>query len=190
MKPTLALAAAVALLALLAGCGAPTVAEKKMVSMQFTGTLSDGTVFETSQGKEPVQFLVGSGTMIPVIEKEMMGMKAGEKKKIVVRAADAFGEYSSKAIHEVPREQLPADLKLEAGTLLTAQSPAGPITVKVIEVKGKMVTIDFNHPLAGKDLTFEVEVLTIRGATKDELAKLTPPKTEAAPQAGPPAPSK
>jgi FKBP-type peptidyl-prolyl cis-trans isomerase 2 len=155
----------------LAGCGKPTVANNKMVSMDYKGTLADGTVFSESPAGKPMEFLEGGGSIIPTVEKGMLGMKIGDRKTITVKAADAYGEINQAALKEVPRDQFPKDAKLEVGQQFQVSLSSGQVgVVKIAAVGAKTVTVDFNHPLAGKDLTFEVTVVKIRDATKEELA--------------------
>ena len=156
------------------GCMPVTVKDKKVVSMSYKGTLADGSVFGQSEKDKPLEFLVGAGKLIPALEKELLGMKVGDKKKVTVKAADAYGEYDKEALQEVPKDRFPKDSTLSVGERFIVQTPNGPIPVKIAEVKDKTVVVDFNHPLAGKDLTFEVEIVKIRDATKEELAQLTP----------------
>ena len=161
--------AALAVAAALAGCGAE-VGDKKVVKIHYKGTLSNGSVFDSSEGKDPLEFLFGGGQVIPGLEAGVKGMKVGDKKQVSIKASDAYGEYDKAAIQEVPRESFPADMKLETGMELVAQTGMGPIPVRIGEIGAKSVTVDFNHPLAGKDLTFDIEVVSIRDATKEELA--------------------
>jgi peptidylprolyl isomerase len=169
--------------ALLAGCSA-AVGDKKVVKLNYKGTLSNGSVFDSSEGKDPLEFVFGAGQVIPGLETGVKGMKVGQKKQIVIKAADAYGDYNQAAVHEVPRESFPKEMKLEAGLELVAQTAMGPVPVRIAEIKDKSVMVDFNHPLAGKDLTFDVEVMAVRDATKEELAEIAPP------QAAPPQPQK
>ena len=171
----------------LMGCAAATVASNKMVQMSYKGTLADGSTFSQSDAGKPLEFLVGAGTLIPTLEKAMLGMKVGEKKSITVKAADAYGEYDKAAVREVPRAQFPKDLELKVGERYQVSGQTGPMVVTVSAMTDTMVTIDFNHPLAGKDLTFEVTVVMIRDATKEELAKAAP--GQAAPAQAAPAPA-
>jgi len=183
MKYTLAGTVPVILALVLVGCAPATVSSKHMVQMSYKGTLADGTVFSQSQEGKPLEFLVGGATIIPALEKGMLGMKVGEKRSIQVKAADAYGEYDKTAVQRMPRSQLPKNLELKVGGQYQFNSPGGPIVVTVTALDDASVTLDFNHPLAGKDLTFEVTIVKIRAATKDELAK-----TEGAAQAAPQAP--
>ena len=156
------------------GCAPATVVNKKMVAMNYKGTLADGTVFGQSEKDKPLEFMVGAGRMIPALEKGILGLKIGSKKKIEIKAADAYGEYDKAALQEVPRTSFPNDLDLKVGQAYRVQSPQGPITVTITSVTAKTVTVDFNHPLAGKDLTFEIEIVKIRDATSTELGDAFP----------------
>ncbi len=166
------------------GCAPVTVKDKKVVQMNYKGTLADGSSFGASDPGKPLEFLVGAGRMIPTLEKGIIGMKVGDKKKIEVKAADAYGEYDKTAIQVVPRDQFPKDLTVTVGEHYRVQTPQGPLTVTVTAVTDKTVTVDFNHPLAGKDLTFDIEIVKIRDATKEELAAAFP--TSAPPVSPPP----
>jgi FKBP-type peptidyl-prolyl cis-trans isomerase 2 len=182
MKRTLAGLAPVLLVFAVIGCAAATVSDKKMVDVAYKGTLTDGTVFSKSADGKPLEFLVGGGTIIPTLEKGMMGMKVGDKKIITVKAADAYGEYDKESVREIAREQFPKDVELKIGERYQVNGPGGPMVVSITAMTAMTVTIDFNHPLAGKDLTFEVTIVKIRDATKDELAKAAP---QASPQTAP-----
>jgi peptidylprolyl isomerase len=171
MKRTLAGLALVIVTVAVIGCAPATIANQKMVSVSYKGTLADGTVFSQSEVNKPLEFLVGGGTIIPLLEKGMMGMKVGDKKSITVKAADAYGEYDKTAVRDVPRAQFPKDLPLKIGERYQVNRQGGPMVVTISKLTETTVTVDFNHPLAGKDLTFAVTILKIRDATKDELAK-------------------
>ncbi len=156
----------------LLGCGA-TVADKKVVQMNYTLTLPDGSVYDSSigEGKTPLEFMYGIGRMIPVLEKEIKGLKVNGKKKVTVKAADAYGEYDTAAVQEIPRAQIPKDMVLTAGATYSIQTPAGPMPVTIKSVSDTTVVMDLNHPLAGKDLTFDIQIMKVRDATKEELAE-------------------
>jgi len=178
MKLTTARVALVLVALGLIGCAPVIVKDKKVVSVSYKGTLSDGTVFGQSEKNKPLEFMVGAGKLIPALEKELLGLKVGDKKKVTIKAAEAYGEYDKGALLEVAKDRFPKDSTLTVGERFIVQSPNGPMQVKIAEVKDKTVVVDFNHPLAGKDLTFEVEVVKIRDATKEELAQLTPAGSE------------
>ena len=184
MKMVLSRLAPLLVILTILGCGPAAVVDKKIVQMNYKGTLPDGTVFGQSEPDKPIEFMIGAGKMIPALEKGIMGLKVGAKKKIELKAADAYGEYDKNAVQEVPKEQFPKDLQLTVGQFYRVQSPQGPLTVTIIAINDKTVSVDFNHPLAGKDLTFDIEIVKIRDATKAELAAAFPaPEGQPAPQA-------
>jgi peptidylprolyl isomerase len=134
----------------------------KTVRIHYTGTLADGSVFDSSEGRDPLEFTVGSGQIIPGLDRAIDGMATGERKTVTIPATEAYGEYQDGAKQDVPREQIPADIPLDPGTMLNMQTPDGrQIPVQVAEVTDSTVTLDANHPLAGKDLTFAVELVSV-----------------------------
>ena len=145
------------------------ISNNKVVKIHYTGKLSDGTVFDSSEGKDALEFIFGTGMIIPGLEEGLEGLKAEDKKTVEIGFEKAYGPVREEAKQEVPKSQLPGDIPLEVGMQLAAQGPHGVMPVTVAEVKEETVLMDFNHPLAGKDLTFEVEVVEIREATKEEL---------------------
>jgi len=180
MKLTAGRVALILLAIALVGCAPAKVKDKEVVQMNYTGTLSDGSVFGQSEKDKPLEFMVGAGKLIPSLEKALLGMKVGDKKKITIKAADAYGEYDKAALQEVPKDKFPKDATFTVGERFIVQTPTGPYPVKIADVKDKTVVVDFNHPLAGKDLTFDVEIVKIRDATKEEMSKVaaagTPPQ--------------
>jgi FKBP-type peptidyl-prolyl cis-trans isomerase 2 len=162
MKRTLQAIAALVVAAALAGCAA-TVGDKKVVKIKYKGTLTNRSVFDSSEGKDPLE--------IPGLETGIKGMKVGQKKQITIKAAEAYGDYNQAAVQEVPKESFPKDMKIETGMELVAQTAMGPVPVRIAEIRDSSVMVDFNHPLAGKDLTFDVEIMSVRDATKPEPAK-------------------
>jgi FKBP-type peptidyl-prolyl cis-trans isomerase 2 len=158
------------LLAALIGCTPARVAEKKVVQVSYKLTLADGTVFDESQKDQPLEFMVGAGKMLPAFETAIIGLKVGDQKTFVVKAADAYGEYDKTRLVEVPKGNFPADTPPTVGAHYSVQTPQGTIPVTIAAVGAKTVTVDTNNPLAGKDLTFNVQIVKIRDATKDELA--------------------
>ncbi len=132
------------------------------VRIHYTGTLNDGSVFDSSQGRDPLEFVVGSGQVIPGFDKAVTGMATGEQKTVTIPADEAYGQPDPRAIQAIPRENIPAEIPLEVGLQLQAQSPQGhPIPVTVVEISETEVTLDANHRLAGKDLTFALELVSI-----------------------------
>ncbi len=144
------------------------VQEGQVVAMEYTLKV-DGKVADTSDGREPLEYVHGAGNIIPGLEKEMLGMGVGESKNVVVAAADAYGEEDDKAFMDVPRDQFPKEIPMEVGTELQVQNQAGqPMYARIIQVKDTSVRLDFNHPLAGKELQFSVKVVSVRDATQEE----------------------
>jgi len=131
------------------------------VSVNYTGKFEDGTIFDTSlvEGREPIKTTIGQKQVIPGFENGLWEMEVGEKKTIEIEAEDAYGSYKSEMIFDVPREQFPEGVK--SGDVLTAQSQMGPVNVTVLEVNESTIKIDANHPLAGKKLIFDLEVMGI-----------------------------
>jgi len=126
-------------------------------------------VLDSNKGQAPLEFIVGKGQIIPGLEKEIIGMNQGEQKEITVPASEAYGEINPDAVDELPKEQF-AGIDLQPGLPLYGQGENGEtIQVVVKEVKDNSVVIDYNHPLAGKDLVFDVKVDSVRDATDDEL---------------------
>lgn len=132
------------------------------VQVHYKGTLTDGTVFDTSEGRDPLEFEVGTGAVISGFEQGVLGMEEGETKRIQVPCAEAYGEVRKEMIADVPREQLPPTIQPEVGMMLEMQTSDGALPVKVAEVTDSEVILDGNHPLAGKDLEFELTVVSIR----------------------------
>ncbi|NYS25431.1 peptidylprolyl isomerase [Rhodobacteraceae bacterium 2376] len=132
------------------------------VRFHYTGTLEDGSVFDSSDGRDPLEFKLGEGQIIPGLEQAIEGMSSGEQKTVTIPADQAYGPYQPQARQGIPREQIPDHIPLEIGTRLQVQTPDGnPMPVTVAEVSDEVVVLDANHPLAGKDLTFAVEVVEV-----------------------------
>ncbi|TCP62317.1 peptidylprolyl isomerase [Rhodovulum bhavnagarense] len=132
------------------------------VRIHYTGTLADGTTFDSSQGREPLEFTVGSGEIIPGLDKALPGMSAGDRKTVEIPCAEAYGVHDPDACQAIPRAQVPDDIPLDPGTRLQLQSPDGQVMpVVVTKVTEEQVVLDANHPLAGKDLTFAIELVSI-----------------------------
>ena len=147
------------------------IEENKVVSMHYSGTLKDGTVFDSSEGREPLEFIYGIGMIIPGLEEGIKGLEVGSKKKVEhISPEKAYGNIQEEAKQEIPKEQMPQDVELQVGMQLAAQGPQGPIPVVIAEIKDSSVVVDFNHPLAGKVLNFDVEIISIRDASDEELA--------------------
>ena len=132
------------------------------VRIHYTGTLPDGTVFDSSDGRDPLEFVVGSGQIIPGLDVALPGMTEGEKKKVNIPCDQAYGPTNPSLRQGVPRDAIPDDIALEVGLQLQMQTPQGqPMPVTVVEVGAEEVMLDANHPLAGKDLVFDFEVVSV-----------------------------
>jgi len=130
------------------------------VVVHYLGTLSNGKVFDTSEGREPLQFTVGAGSMIPGFEKAVIGMKVGESKKFTIPAAEAYGPFRKDLVMVVNRDKLPPGLSPKVGDKLQMRSSGGgTTTVTVKEATDKSITVDANHELAGEDLTFQIKLM-------------------------------
>lgn len=154
------------------------ISNNSFVKLHYKGTLSDGTVFDSSEGRDALEFISGIGLIIPGLDEGIQGLKVGDKKTISVPADKAYGPRHDEAMQEVPKDQFPPEINLEVGMQLAAQGPQGAIPVVVTEILDEVVKVDFNHPLAGKDLTFDVEVVDVREATEEDMAKFMPQPQE------------
>ncbi|HBS50994.1 MAG TPA: peptidylprolyl isomerase [Rhodobacteraceae bacterium] len=133
------------------------------VKIHYTGTLTDGQTFDSSEGRDPLEFTVGSGQIIGGLDAAMPGMEVGEKKQVQVPCDEAYGQVNPEMRQDIPRSNIPDEIPLEEGIQLQMQSPDGQVMpVTVVEVKDDAVTLDANHPLAGKDLVFDVELVEIK----------------------------
>ena len=141
-----------------------------VVSLDYTLTV-DGQVVDSTEGDEPLQFLQGHQNIIPGLERELNGMHIGQSKTVIVPAADAYGEIDPDNIVDVPRDEFPTEIPLETGIELEVKNADGEVlTATIAEVTADSVQLDFNHPLAGKELTFNVTVVDLRAPTEEEMA--------------------
>lgn len=132
------------------------------VRIHYTGTLTDGTVFDSSNDREPFEFIIGQGMVIPGFESAVIGMSEGDEKTVSIPAEDAYGRYQDELVAVVARSQVPTEIELDIGTILQVRSPEGGIArVVVKKITESEVTLDLNHPLAGQDLTFELKLVKI-----------------------------
>jgi peptidylprolyl isomerase len=132
------------------------------VKIHYTGRVIDGEVFDSSQGREPLEFEIGSGNIIPGVEQAVIGMKPGEKKEVKVAPERAYGDYDENLLIDMPKEKVPADITPEVGMGLQLVNDHGKaVPVLITEVKDKSIKLDANHPLAGKNLSFAIELLEI-----------------------------
>jgi peptidylprolyl isomerase len=134
----------------------------KKVKIHYTGTLNDGTQFDSSVGREPLEFEIGAGMVIPGFDSAVKTMEIGESKTVTIPAAEAYGEARDEMIMDIPKTQFPPEMTVELGMQLMMQTPSGqPVPVRVAEIKEESVKIDANHELAGKDLTFALELVEV-----------------------------
>jgi FKBP-type peptidyl-prolyl cis-trans isomerase SlyD len=144
------------------------ISENAAVLFHYTLTDEEGTQLDSSKGKEPLAYLHGHKNIIPGLEQAMEGKQAGDVMVVNIEAADAYGELQEQMIQEVPRKTFQAD-DITVGMRFEAQTPNGPVSVVVTAVTDETVTVDGNHPLAGKALNFDVRIDTVREATEEEL---------------------
>lgn len=132
------------------------------VKIHYTGTLTDGTTFDSSEGRDPLEFQVGSGQIIGGLDAAMPGMEVGDKKEVQVACDEAYGPVNPEMRQDIPRSNIPDEIPLQEGIQLQMQSPDGQVMpVTVVEIKDDAVTLDANHPLAGQDLVFNIELVSI-----------------------------
>lgn len=136
------------------------------VRVHYSGRLLDGTMFDSSEGREPLEFTVGAGQMIKGFDAGVQGMRVGDRKTIQIPPEEAYGHRDEEAIIEFPSENVPSDMKLDPGMQLTLRNQYGqPVPVVVLEVKEDVIIMDANHMLAGQELVFDVELVEIVGGT-------------------------
>ena len=137
------------------------ISTNSTVTVNYTGKLEDGSIFDTSlqEGREPLKATLGQGSLIPGFEMGLLETEVGDKKTITIDYNNAYGEYNDDMIVEVPKNQVPEGVQV--GAMLQTFGPNGPAIVKVVEVNEENIKIDANHPLAGKNLIFELEVLEV-----------------------------
>jgi peptidylprolyl isomerase len=137
--------------------------EGNRVQVHYTGALDDGNQFDSSAGREPLEVTLGNGEVIPGFEQALIGMSVGETKSISIPVEQAYGEHQPELVQKVEREHIPDDIELSVGMQLQAQGPDRTYLLVVTEFDDQSVTLDGNHPLAGKALNFELELVEILG---------------------------
>ncbi|TLY76257.1 MAG: peptidylprolyl isomerase [Gammaproteobacteria bacterium] len=147
-----------------------TIARDSIVTIHYTLRDDAGTIIDSSTSGEPLAYLHGRGNLVPGLERELAGKNAGDKLSVKLAAADGYGEYDKQLVQQVALRSLRAVSDLKVGMRLQAQTQHGPRTVTVTRIAGDMVTLDGNHPLAGKNLNFEIEITAVRAATQEELS--------------------
>ncbi|MFH1455728.1 MAG: peptidylprolyl isomerase [archaeon] len=132
------------------------------IKVEYTGTFDDGKIFDSSLGKQPLEFEVGVGQVIKGFDEALIGMEKGEEKDIKIKPKDAYGEPKEELIKKIPKDQMPKEKEMKKGMILVLSTPTGqqfPAVVK--DVSDKEVTLDLNHPLAGKNLNFKFKIIEI-----------------------------
>jgi len=146
------------------------VEDGQVVSIEYTLRV-DSEVVDTSDGREPLEFIQGTGSIIPGLERELYAMMIGEQKKVTVAPADGYGELDTEAYASVPRTEFPNNIPLEKGIEIQVHDQDGhPMYARIDSIEDESVKLDFNHPLAGKTLNFDVTVVALRDATAEELS--------------------
>jgi len=132
------------------------------VRIHYTGTLDDGTQFDSSEGRDPLEFALGGGQVIPGFDSAVDGMSVGDSKTVTISPADAYGQRHDKLVQQVPRSTLPDEMEPTVGMQLQTQSPDGQtMNLVIVEVDEEKITLDANHPLSGLALTFAIELVEI-----------------------------
>ena len=133
------------------------------VKIHYDGSLDDGTRFDSSVGRDPLEFVLGSGQVIPGFDNAVEGMRVGEKKSVRIPSEEAYGAHSDQLVQQLPKSAFPEELEVSAGMPLQATGPEGQvINMVVIEVGENSIEVDANHPLAGKALNFELELIELK----------------------------
>jgi FKBP-type peptidyl-prolyl cis-trans isomerase SlyD len=146
-----------------------TITKNSVVAIDYTLTGDDNEVIDTSKGRSPLEYMHGQGNIIPGLENALEGKGEGETLKVNIAPADGYGEYNPKLVQPVPRANFGAIDKIEVGMQFKARTPQGVHVVRVVTVDPENVTVDANHPLAGKTLHFDVKVVSVRGPRPEEL---------------------
>lgn len=145
------------------------ISKDKWVSINYTLTNDNGEIIDSSLEREPLGYIHGNGYLIPGLEQELEGKTVGDKFKAIIEPQNAYGIYDDKLVFELDKNQFDQSAGLEIGMQFQAMTPEGPAIVRIIKIDGDKVTIDANHELAGKTLTFDVEVMEVREPTEEEL---------------------
>ena len=133
------------------------------VTLHYRGTFDDGTEFDTSYDREPLEAKIGAGQLIPGFENALVGMAEGEKKTVCVSPEEGYGPSLAEAIQVVPKSQFPGTFDFKIGAMVSGQNEDGhPLVARIVEEDVQTVTLDFNHPMAGKNLNFDIELLTVQ----------------------------
>ncbi|NTU59807.1 MAG: peptidylprolyl isomerase, partial [Deltaproteobacteria bacterium] len=148
------------------------IEDRRYVTINYKLSLDSGEVVDQSEPGEPLGFIVGSGQIITGLEKALQGMAEGQSAKVTVEAEEGYGESKPELYRDIPRDNFPPDLKIEPGMGFEAKGPHGPVVFRVRSATDDVVIADFNHPLAGQRLHFDVSVAEVREPRAEELASL------------------
>lgn len=159
------------------------ISDGSIVKVKYKGTLADGTVFDTTENKDPLTFLVGANQVIPEFEKQVTSLKPGQSKTFKVKAKEAYGDPDPQKVIKLPKDDKFNDIELKEGTVIFAnnKAPNGQVVqtpMRVVKIDEKEVTLDYNHPLAGKDLNFEVTLVDVKEPSVNAKAPAAKAPTE------------
>ena len=148
------------------------IADKLYVAIEYTLTLESGQEIDKSPEGQPLSFITGTGQIVPGLEKALMGRAAGDSAKLVVEPEDAYGPVKDDMFKDIPKSQFPSEVDIQPGMAFEAQGPRGPFMISVAKINDdETVTVDLNHPMAGKQLHFDVNVVEVREPTEEEMAQ-------------------
>jgi len=157
------------------------IREKSFVEIQYVLTLDSKEEVDRSDPNKPLSFIFGTNQIVPGLEKKLEGMESGYKGTLVVAPEEAYGEHNPDLIRELPRQNFPDDMEIQSGMVFQANTPHGLTNFMIQEVSDDTIKGDFNHPLAGQNLNFEVEVVSVRDATEEEITAATACHSECSP---------
>lgn len=147
------------------------VGEKTFVAIDYRLSLDSGEMVDSSPEGQPLGFVTGMGRILPGLEAALMGKAAGESAQVTLEPGEGYGEINEDLLRDVPKSQFPKDVDIEVGMTFTADSPRGPVPLTVAKIGEEDITVDLNHPMAGKRLHFDVKVAEVREPLPEELAQ-------------------
>ena len=141
---------------------------EKEITLHFSVILMDGTVIDSTRDKSPATFRYGDGSLLPGFEKSLIGLKAGDKRSVIIEAANGFGERNEENMQEISRNRFGSDMVLEEGSMISFANAgdSGELPGAVHKIDGDSIIVDLNHPLSGRDLTFDVEIIDVKPAAQ------------------------
>lgn len=146
------------------------IEKNRVAVIHYKLTDDDGVIMDSSEGQEPLTYLQGHGNLIAGLEDALEGKEKGAKLNVSIKPEDGYGPYRDELIQEVPKENFDQEQELKVGDQFQVETEAGPLVVEVTKIEGENITIDGNHPMAGKTLNFDVTVEDVKEATEDELS--------------------